>query len=110
MSSDAGDRPARREVAGPETADFAGQVQPNMPVLLRLAARLAPTVAPEDVVQEALIRAWRHRSRFDPDRGSFLNWLLAIVGNEARRSTNRGRLFPIRIEPRAEPVSADDRL
>jgi RNA polymerase sigma-70 factor, ECF subfamily len=111
MSADAADnRPARGQIAGQETSDFAGQVQPHMPVLLHLAARLAPKVAPEDVVQEALVRAWRHRSRFDPDRGPFLSWLLAIVGNEARRASSRGRLFPIRIEPKAESVSVDDRL
>ncbi|MCU1675465.1 MAG: polymerase, sigma-24 subunit, subfamily, partial [Frankiales bacterium] len=39
----------------------------------------------EDVVQDALVRAWRHRRRFDPSLGTPRAWLLTIVANEARR-------------------------
>lgn len=35
----------------------------------------------EDAVQETFVRAWRSRSRFDPDLGSPRTWLFAIVRN-----------------------------
>jgi RNA polymerase sigma factor (sigma-70 family) len=72
-------------------AAFTEAVRGEMPRMLRLAARLAPGSA-DDVVQEALVRAWRHRSSFDPARGAFRTWLLTIVANEARRRTYRRRL------------------
>ena len=37
----------------------------------------------EDVAQEALVRAWRHASAYDPRRGSVATWLLTITRNLA---------------------------
>jgi RNA polymerase sigma-70 factor (ECF subfamily) len=37
----------------------------------------------EDVAQDALVRAWRHGSSYDPRRGSVATWLLAITRNLA---------------------------
>jgi RNA polymerase sigma-70 factor (ECF subfamily) len=54
-----------------------------------LAARLAGPTDRDDVVQEALTRAWRKRDQFDPLRGSARSWLLAIVADRARRSWRR---------------------
>jgi RNA polymerase sigma-70 factor (ECF subfamily) len=39
---------------------------------------LSDAGAAEEVVQETFIRAWRARSRFDPDLGSLRTWLFAI--------------------------------
>jgi RNA polymerase sigma-70 factor (ECF subfamily) len=39
--------------------------------------------AAEDVAQEALLRAWRHASTFDPRRGRVETWLLTITRNLA---------------------------
>jgi RNA polymerase sigma-70 factor (ECF subfamily) len=39
---------------------------------------LADAGAADEVVQETFIRAWRARSRFDPDLGSLRTWLFAI--------------------------------
>ena len=37
----------------------------------------------EEVVQEAFLEVWRTSSRFDPDRGSALSWLMTICHRKA---------------------------
>jgi RNA polymerase sigma-70 factor (ECF subfamily) len=37
----------------------------------------------EEVTQEAYLECWRHSTRFDPDKGSALSWLLTIVHRKA---------------------------
>lgn len=65
--------------------DFAIWVEPFVPALRRYAGRLVGVDDLDDVVQEALVRAWRRRSTYDPERGEPLPWLLAIVADRARR-------------------------
>ena len=71
--------------------DFAGWVAPHLPVMCRVAARLAPQADRDDVVQEALARAWRRRSTYDASRGTPAAWLCAIVAGEASRTRLRTR-------------------
>jgi RNA polymerase sigma factor (sigma-70 family) len=88
--------------------EFAEWVEPHLPALARLAARLAPDGDRDDVLQEALTRAWRKRHTYDPTRGSPLGWLLAITADQARRARVRRRpalLFELRS---ARPI--DERL
>lgn len=73
---------------------------------------LGDRVGAEDCVQEAYIRAWRNRDRFDASRGSARTWLFAIVRNlvidslraRARRPTPADSM---KIEQASEPVSVD---
>jgi RNA polymerase sigma-70 factor (ECF subfamily) len=52
------------------------------PFALRVAARVIPDrLIAEDMVQEAMLRAWSQISRFDPDRAQFRTWLYRIVVN-----------------------------
>lgn len=69
--------------------DFAGFVDAHLPALHRCAARLVGVNEADDVVQEALVRAWRRRSTYDAARGEPLPWLLAIVRDRARRHRSR---------------------
>ena len=62
--------------------------------MARLASRLGGVEARDDLVQDALTRAWRRRETFDPERGSPRTWLLAIVAGEARRGWRRRRRPP----------------
>ena len=94
-----------------EAREFAEQVQPHARLLVRLAARLAGAERADDVVQDALVRAWRHRGLYDTSRGPFVNWLLEIVANEARRAPNGKRVAAIRLGDESDTAPAsDDRL
>lgn len=91
--------------------DFAAAVRPHLPVLGRLAARLGPREDRDDVVQEALLRAWAHRTQFDPARGTLLTWLLAIVANEARRAGGRrAARLPIQLQVTVNQIATEDHL
>jgi RNA polymerase sigma-70 factor (ECF subfamily) len=80
-----------------------------MAAMIRLAARLGPRDGQDDVVQEALVRAWRHRLQYDPARGSFSAWLMAIVANEARRAASRDRRA-VRLNPVLWPSGTEERI
>ena len=79
--------------------EFADWVRPNLPAMARLAARLGPPDERDDIVQEALTRAWAKLAQFDPARGTATAWLLAITADRARRA--RRRRVPSRFSIRA---------
>jgi RNA polymerase sigma factor (sigma-70 family) len=75
-----------------EPAAFAAWAGPALVPMKRLAARLAPHADSDDLVQDALTRAWQKKAQFDPARGTATTWLLAIVADQARtarRTRNR---------------------
>jgi RNA polymerase sigma-70 factor (ECF subfamily) len=67
--------------------EFRAWVQPHLVAMARLAARLTTSHDADDVVQEALVRAWRRRESYDSGRGTPQAWLLAIVADRARDTT-----------------------
>ena len=79
-----------------DAADFADWTRPSLPAMTRLARRLAPHADPDDIVQDALIRAWTKRTQFDAERGTPTTWLLAIVADQARAS-RRSRVRRLRV-------------
>ncbi len=83
-----------REAGGTSADDFEDWVRPHLLAMSRLALRLAGDHA-DDVVQEALTRAWQRRSTFDPARGEPLPWLLAITADKARRHRARWRVWEL---------------
>jgi len=66
-------------------------VAPHLAVLTALAARQVPPSDADDVVQETLVRAWRRRATFRPERGTARAWLVAILLDRARRHRTRTR-------------------
>jgi RNA polymerase sigma factor (sigma-70 family) len=84
---------AVRAAAAPaaEAEDFRAWVAPHLLAMGRLASRLTSASDSDDVVQEALVRAWRKRSQYDESRGTAQAWLLAIVADRARRHRTRMR-------------------
>ena len=73
-----------------------------------LAARLSSDLERDDVVQEALIRAWAKRAQFDPARGTPAAWLLAITADRARRVRRDRRPLIGFLAGRVRPI--DDEL
>jgi len=69
--------------SGPD--DFDEWVRPHLSAMHRYAARRVGVAQADDVVQEALVRAWRRRSTYDVSRGEPLAWLLGIVRDRAAR-------------------------
>ncbi|NUS00014.1 MAG: RNA polymerase sigma factor [Kribbellaceae bacterium] len=78
-------------VQGPpgDAGAFVEWVRPHLGAMARLAARLAVGADRDDVVQEALARAWAKRSQYDESRGTPSAWLLAITADQARKAVRR---------------------
>lgn len=91
-----------------DPATFTEMVRSRLSGMVRLAARIAPHASPEDIVQEALLRAWRYREKYDPRRGPVSGWLMGIVVHEARRAARR-RPMPIAAPAPGDPFSIEDR-
>lgn len=66
----------------------------------------------DDVVQEAFLKAWRARHRFDPDRGALAPWLYAIARRAAadavRREQRRPPTAPLGALPPSEGPTLSD--
>ena len=82
-------------------AEFAAWVWPHLPALTAVATHQVGRNDAADVVQEALVRAWRRWSTYRSDRGTPRGWLLAILGDQLRR-------YRTRLRPRGEVFVADD--
>jgi RNA polymerase sigma-70 factor (ECF subfamily) len=95
---------------GASREDFARWVQPHLTVMTRYAGRQVAPADRDDLVQEALIRAWQRWSTYDAARGSAAGWLLAIVADRCRRHRSRrpsGRVVEL-VEHAAPPAQRHD--
>src|ERR1700742_3785096 len=69
---------------------------------LRVASRLIPeSRAAEDVVQEAMVRAWSQSKSFDARRARFTSWLYGIVVTLC--IDHRRRLQPASLPEASDP-------
>jgi RNA polymerase sigma-70 factor (ECF subfamily) len=97
------------EMAMPTAVDadaFAEWVRPSLLAMTRLARRLAPDADPDDVVQDALLRAWQKWHLFDVNRGTPTTWLLAITADRARDARRRRVRRLQVVDDHAEPPDA----
>ena len=82
------------------TADgFSRWVRPHWPAMARLAARYSADA--DDILQDALVAAWRKRAQFDPARATARTWLRATTA--AQRSTAWRRAARTLSRPWADP-------
>ena len=88
--------------------DFALWVSPHLAAMGNLASRLVGSASRDDVVQEALTRAWRKRHLYNAERGTPRTWLLAIVADRAGRARQRRRPHDALDESSAPTVHAVD--
>lgn len=99
--------------AGGDRRAFGEVVTRHGPFALRVAARLvADTHAAEDLVQEAMVRAWSQAASFDPRRARFATWLYRIVVNLCIDYRRRARPEPLpdNFDPVDTALAADELL
>jgi RNA polymerase sigma-70 factor, ECF subfamily len=99
-------------LADPRVADAAVTqlYQENAPFVLAYVRGLLgdPQLA-EDVVQETMLRAWRHCRGFSAEKGSVRGWLTRVAHNIAMDTVRMRRARPIEVaQARApEPMVGD---
>lgn len=87
----------RRAQSG-DGAAFAALVAPSLPVLLRIAARYTRSRDDaEEIVQQALLNAFRHLDNYRGD-ATFSTWLVRITINEALMFSRRKRPEVVSLE------------
>lgn len=78
--------------------DFEGAVAPLLPQLLGFLARRAKGAEAEDLLQEAILQAWRQWGQLR-DRSALRPWLFQIclrtLRERARQSARREQLVPV---------------
>lgn len=80
---------------------------------LRVAMRVVRNrLIAEDLVQEAMVRAWSQAKRFDPHRARFTTWLYRIVMNLCIDHARRVQPVPLPADfnPVDPAASADERI
>jgi len=92
--------------SGSSPDDFDAWVRPHLSSMHRYAARRVGVAQADDVVQEALVRAWRRRSTYDEARGEPLPWLLGIVRDRAARQRHP-RAVSLALDPEVHQSPAD---
>lgn len=94
----------------PPPESFDHWVAPHLRVLAALAAREVGPDAAQDVLQEALLRAWQRRETYDSSR-SLRAWLVAVLLDQARRyRVRRLRPGPAFVEPASDGLPLEARL
>ncbi len=93
-----GDELALKRIYDAESARMLGVAQ-------RLLKRRALA---EEAVQDAFVLIWRHAARFDPERGSGLTWIYAILRNRSLSILRDEKRIETSEDPVAEEMASDD--
>lgn len=79
------------------------------PRMLGVATRLIKRRAlAEEVVHDAFLSIWRHAARFDPERGSGLTWIYAILRNRALTILRDEKRTELSDDPVGEETASDE--
>ncbi len=89
-------------------AEFARWVEPHLVALARYAGRRVAASDRDDVVQEALIRAWQRWSTYDERRGTPVAWLIGILADRCRRHRTRGPDAVVELVEHQESAAMPD--
>lgn len=95
------------DIRGGLEEDFETWVRPHLATMRRLAAVLTSLNDCDDVVQDALVRAWDHWSDFDPDCGSPRAWLVVLVADRSRALRRRRKPFHQLGDPATLELGSD---
>lgn len=95
---------ARPETEAERFRDF---VAPHVAALRRFAAVLVCSSDVDDLLQDALTRAWVKHAQFDSGRGAAVSWLMAIMADRARRRW-RSAVPSLQLADRDRPVDEPD--
>jgi RNA polymerase sigma-70 factor (ECF subfamily) len=93
---------AARDGAANADSAFAVWVNPHVALMRALAARLTSWSEADDLVQDALVNAWRFRDRYDANKGSPRTWLLALTADQVRRRHRRLLRRPAIVSDRVD--------
>ena len=104
-SHDPGDIPALDDVDTRATDDAVRALyEQNAPFVLTYATSLLnDRHLAEDVVQETMLRAWRHCGRFNSETGSIRGWLIRVAHNIAMDKLRMRRARPIELPETSGP-------
>jgi len=105
-----GEATSARRAADSDEALVHAVYQEHGRALLAYATRLlGDRAAAEDVVQETLIRAWRHPDALTNGKGSTRGWLLTVARNLVtdRARARAARPLEVAETPTAGPVERD---
>ena len=72
-------------------------------VLSYVTGLLGDRYLAEDVIQETMLRAWRHYERFSAEKGSVRGWLLRVAHNIAMDKLRMRRSRPIEVAESSAP-------
>lgn len=95
---------------GDDAPDFAAWVGPHLRSLTMVAIREVGRADAEDIVQQALTRAWQRRETFDAERGSTRVWLVAVLLDQARRHRRRHSLRTRTLDKVPDSADPDERV
>jgi len=89
----------RRVLAGEREAFRSLVTRHQSAVCATVRALASPRADWEDIAQDVFLAAFQHLPSFDPAKGSFRTWLLAITRNQCRNRMRRATPEAVEIVP-----------
>jgi len=96
------------DAAAPEAAEVVARLYADSgpAVLSYVTSLLGDRYLAEDVVQETMLRAWRHCGQLSEEKGSVRGWLMRVAHNIAMDKLRMRRCRPTEVAESAAPELA----